>query len=370
MATNKRNKKQDAADPISLGFNSITRDVMQDPAFLKKPFDECHALFWLLFTARYTNTQTTQYVGKSLVTWGRGEIPASVRYLAEAFGWGKHKVENWLNRLEEDGTIKRRQTQGQTVLQVIKYLTVQKPGRQKGQLPGQKEGQQNPLPLSDTTYMPDTKGDAKGDTNGEIWGTIKKNPGDKTVNKDLNTIENKESVCVNENAKSHTQDFFEIMNKEKYGEFEKEQIKIVHGYICRYAPVLLKFKKPLTPKDCLAFAKKYTAEISIHIFKAIEDKVGIEKRRKSAAETINIFLKNETDPKIKASIKRCQLSFEKNKSNSPLPKNIPKTAEEKGKLLIDEVINAPYVRPAMETETKEIEGIGTVLRRRIYANSG
>ena len=74
-----------------------------------------------------------------MVTIHRGEIPASLRLLAEWWGWSKNRVDRFLNTLEKDGMIKKRTANGtaQTVITVCNYdkynFIYEKSGQQTGQ---------------------------------------------------------------------------------------------------------------------------------------------------------------------------------------------------------------------------------------------
>lgn len=316
-------------DSVSVGFITLSRKIIDHPFFSEKPFSKFHALVWLLLNARYSDGSTTRYIGGHLVTWSRGQLPGSLRYLAEAFGWSTKKVNNWLDILERQQTIKRSVTRYGTVIELTNYEKYQK--RKQPEKQGTNE--ENPLPQGVTEDSIGTKGNAE-----ETQG---KHRGNKTEKKDVNKEENK--VCVL-GEKSHTQDFFKKINEGNYNDEEKECLSILHGYICKYAPVLLKFQEPLTPSEGLWLVKKYTEEIAVHIFMAIENKVDIEKKYKSAAETIRIYLNNESNPKIKALIKNCH--EREKKMHNPVPKQSHhETREEIDQRLLNEVINTPHIPP-------------------------
>lgn len=119
---------------VNTGYIALRRTIIDHAFFTKKPFDEFHALIWLVLNARYKQGKTSQYIDGKLITWCRGQLPASVRFLMNAFGWrSTDTVNRWLNKLVSLGTIKRHTNQGQTVIELIHYEGYNKSARQTEQ---------------------------------------------------------------------------------------------------------------------------------------------------------------------------------------------------------------------------------------------
>ncbi len=106
----------------------------------KRAYSRFEAWLDLVATARFTDTETHMLVGNKLVAWGRGELVASLRYLATRWGWGKNKVSNYIKLLSDEQMIKTRTADGtvQTVITICNYdiynAKISTPGQPPGQL--------------------------------------------------------------------------------------------------------------------------------------------------------------------------------------------------------------------------------------------
>ena len=59
-----------------------------------RTFSECEAWIDLLQSARFEATERIERIGGREICFGKGQYPASHRYLAERWGWGEHRVRN------------------------------------------------------------------------------------------------------------------------------------------------------------------------------------------------------------------------------------------------------------------------------------
>lgn len=89
----------------------------------------------LLQSARFEEAETGRMIGGSFVKWKRGELPASLRFLAERWGWSKNKVDGFLKVLVSDQMIVKRTAGGtaQTVITICKYESYNVKSKTKGQ---------------------------------------------------------------------------------------------------------------------------------------------------------------------------------------------------------------------------------------------
>lgn len=93
----------------------------------------------LIKEARYEDAETRKLIGNKYIKWGRGELVASLRFLAERWGWSKNKVDCYLKLLIDEQMISKRTATGtaQTVITICKYddynPRVKKDGHKKGQ---------------------------------------------------------------------------------------------------------------------------------------------------------------------------------------------------------------------------------------------
>jgi len=90
----------------------------------KREYSKAEAWVWILKEARYQPGKNKKLISGKLIEWQRGQLPASYRFLKEAWSWGSTtKVKNFLSMLEKEHMIKTSKTQGQNVITVCKYST-------------------------------------------------------------------------------------------------------------------------------------------------------------------------------------------------------------------------------------------------------
>ncbi len=76
----------------------IDRGWFDHPAFRTEPFTEREAWAWLISEAAYKPHQ--RRLGSAVVQLQRGQLGASVRFLAERWKWSKSRVDRFLLRLK------------------------------------------------------------------------------------------------------------------------------------------------------------------------------------------------------------------------------------------------------------------------------
>lgn len=85
-------------------------------------FSECEAWLDLLQSARFEATEQIEYIGGREIRYGRGQYPASVRFLSKRWKWGERKVRVFLNMLKKDGSITvETEKQGMSIITICKY---------------------------------------------------------------------------------------------------------------------------------------------------------------------------------------------------------------------------------------------------------
>lgn len=85
----------------------------------QRSLSKAEAFLDLLQFAAYAPTK--RIIREKLIRLERGDMVASVRFLAERWKWGKDKVRTFLVMLEEDHMIQRETRQGETVLTLCNY---------------------------------------------------------------------------------------------------------------------------------------------------------------------------------------------------------------------------------------------------------
>lgn len=220
-------------DDTLSNFIPINRKFFDHPFWKEeRTFSKSEAWMDLIVSARFEESKATELIGGKLVSWTRGQLPASLRYLAERWKWSKNKVDDFLRLLENEQMIERVLVSGQTVLSLKNYETYngrQQKGQQKGQV---KEPQQ-----TDTIEEKDSRKDTQKDKRGTVEG----HAGDKT---NIENIENKEEEGLSG------------ATAPVYSKEDQEMFKAFNGWIEINAPKVAKMKEPITIGQYIKLRKK------------------------------------------------------------------------------------------------------------------
>ena len=87
------------------GYVKFTRGVLFHPAFQKKNRELCNlgAFMWLIMEASFADRKYR--INNQEITLKRGQLCCSIRYMAEAWGWDKSKVQRYLDQLKNFSVI-------------------------------------------------------------------------------------------------------------------------------------------------------------------------------------------------------------------------------------------------------------------------
>lgn len=86
------------------GWIKLFRDLKSHWLWnLKEPFDKRSAFIDLLLNVNYISN--TVVLNGSKIVVGRGQMITSIQKLADKWIWSRHKVSNYLNRLEQENMI-------------------------------------------------------------------------------------------------------------------------------------------------------------------------------------------------------------------------------------------------------------------------
>lgn len=222
-------KKEDTLS----NFIPINRKFFDHPFWKEeRTFSKSEAWMDLIVSARFEESQVTELIGGKLVSWTRGQLPASLRYLAERWQWSKNKVDDFLKLLENEKMIDRILINGQTVLCLKNYDTYN--GRQQK---GQQKGQRNEPQAKNDSVEKDSEKDSKKDDRGTVEGQ----PRDKS---NIENIENKEEDGLSgAAAPAHSKD-------------DQDMFKAFEDWIRNNAPKVGKMKFPFTIQQYLQLRKK------------------------------------------------------------------------------------------------------------------
>lgn len=109
------------------GAVMIARSLFDHEVFAKEPLSEREAWIWLIMEASWKARK--KRVGNVVADTQRGQLAASVRFLATAWGWTAPKVQRYLRRLEKMEMIRSDADTGVTVVTICKYEKYQAGGK-------------------------------------------------------------------------------------------------------------------------------------------------------------------------------------------------------------------------------------------------
>ena len=102
------------------GFVPIPRSFFNGPLWSKKRiFSQPEAYIDLCQSARYSKEPAKKLIGSKMITWGRGQMPASIRFLATRWSWSSNKVRRFLDLLGSEKLITTDILQAQTIITVL-----------------------------------------------------------------------------------------------------------------------------------------------------------------------------------------------------------------------------------------------------------
>lgn len=101
------------------GTVNIARSLFADEAFKDQPYTEREAFMWMVMEASWKDR--VKRVGVAVVELKRGQLAASVRFMADAWGWEKSTVDRFLKRLEKRDMIGTDIGTGINVITIRKY---------------------------------------------------------------------------------------------------------------------------------------------------------------------------------------------------------------------------------------------------------
>lgn len=136
---------------MSGGTFNVSRKIWNHPEFKPEPFSEREAFLWLVSEASWKDR--TARAGRVVVDLRRGQLCASVRFMAEAWQWSKSRVNRFLQRLEKRDMLVSEIGTGQLVITLCNYETFQGQRDTSGTRAGQQAGHERDS--SGTNYKKD-----------------------------------------------------------------------------------------------------------------------------------------------------------------------------------------------------------------------
>lgn len=101
------------------GTVNIARNLFDHAVFMPEPLTEREAWVWLIMEASWK--PRTRRMGNAVIDTQRGELAASVRFMATAWKWAPAKVQRYLKRLEKMEMIRSKTDTGVSVVTICNY---------------------------------------------------------------------------------------------------------------------------------------------------------------------------------------------------------------------------------------------------------
>lgn len=106
------------------GVFAVDRGVFDHPVFADEAFSEREA--WLYLVSEAAWKPHRRRVGKFICDLQRGQLAASIRFLADRWRWDRSKVHRFLLRLKREGMIETAYETGLNVISICNYNTYQR----------------------------------------------------------------------------------------------------------------------------------------------------------------------------------------------------------------------------------------------------
>ena len=106
------------------GVFAVDRGLFDHPFFKSEPFTEREAFQWLIAEASFRDR--TRRIGNVVVKLSRGQLAASLRFMAKKFDWNEPRVRRFLTRLKNDAMIDAQTDAGLTVITITNYKKYQR----------------------------------------------------------------------------------------------------------------------------------------------------------------------------------------------------------------------------------------------------
>lgn len=106
------------------GVFAVDRGIWDHPSFANEPLTEREAWQWLIGEASFKNR--TKRIGSVVLKLDRGQVAASLRFMADKWQWSEPRVRRFLKRLKTDAMIDAAVDAGITVITVCNYNKYQR----------------------------------------------------------------------------------------------------------------------------------------------------------------------------------------------------------------------------------------------------
>lgn len=140
------------------GWVPVNRQLQEHWLWKDKPFSKGQAWIDLIMLANHEDKKMP-YKGK-VITCERGTVNLSISFLADRWGWSRHKARDFFKLLEADGMVTVNATTNRTTITIENYALHNDSPTTKGQRKdseGTAEGQRGDTTNNDNNYNNDNK---------------------------------------------------------------------------------------------------------------------------------------------------------------------------------------------------------------------
>lgn len=120
------------------GVFAVDRGLFEHPMFADESLTEREAWMWLVSEAAWKDRP--RRIGSVVVHLRRGQLAASIRFMAEAWGWSKSKVGRFLDRLKTGTMIGHETGHGVSIITICNYDKYQRVSLPEGTIIGTETG--------------------------------------------------------------------------------------------------------------------------------------------------------------------------------------------------------------------------------------
>jgi hypothetical protein len=106
------------------GVFAVDRGIWDHPIFANEPLTEREAWQWLIGEASFKDR--TKRIGSVVLALSRGQVGASLRFMADKWQWSEPRVRRFLKRLKNDAMIDAATDAGITVITICNYNKYQR----------------------------------------------------------------------------------------------------------------------------------------------------------------------------------------------------------------------------------------------------
>jgi hypothetical protein len=107
------------------GYYRMHRGWMEHPVFANEAFTEREAFEWLVGEATWQEDRVVAHKGNP-VKVDRGQVPHSIRFMADAWGWNPSKTLRFVDKLKKWNMIETATETGQLIITICNYDKYQK----------------------------------------------------------------------------------------------------------------------------------------------------------------------------------------------------------------------------------------------------